>query len=308
MSVPDYQSLMLPVLKKASQGEVRIGEVVESLGIELGLSEDDLSEMLPSGAQSTFANRIHWAKTYLKQAGLVESTKRAHFIISRRGIETLQSGIERIDVRYLEKFPEFKDFKQRTGSDSSAASSERDMFKPELADSKQTPDDLLRLLTTEINATLGRDIVERIQKAPPAFFERVVVSLLLAMGYGGSLVEAGRAIGRAGDDGVDGVIDQDTLGLDRVYVQAKRYSDDSNIGPAAIRDFFGSLDMHKAHKGLFVTTSSFTKSAIETADKLGKRIVLIDGTQLANLLVKFNVGCRTEQTVQIKKIDEDFFE
>ncbi len=152
------------------------------------------------------------------------------------------------------------------------------------------------------------EIVDRIMNASPAFFERVVVRLLLAMGYGGSLAEAGKAIGRSGDDGIDGVIDQDTLGLDRIYIQAKRYRAESSIGSGAIRDFFGSLDMHKATKGLFVTTSTFSKSAVDTAEKLGKRIVLIDGNQLAKLLVKFNVGCRLEETVEIKKIDEDFFE
>ena len=166
----------------------------------------------------------------------------------------------------------------------------------------------MRRLGKEINNSLGMEIVDRIMNASPAFFERVVVRLLLAMGYGGSLAEAGKAIGRSGDDGIDGVIDQDTLGLDRIYIQAKRYQTESGIGSGAIRDFFGSLDMHKASKGLFVTTTYFSKSAVETAEKLGKRIVLIDGVQLAKLLVKFNVGCRLEDTVEIKKIDEDFFE
>lgn len=172
----------------------------------------------------------------------------------------------------------------------------------------QTPDELMRITNREINASLGQDIIDRIIVGTPAFFERVVVSLLLSMGYGGTLAEAGRAIGRAGDDGVDGVIDQDTLGLDRVYIQAKRYQLDNSIGPGAIRDFFGSLDMHKATKGLFVTTSTFTKSAIETADKLGKRIVLIDGRILAQLMVRFNVGCKVEEVFEFKKIDEEFFE
>jgi restriction system protein len=304
VAIPDYQSLMLPVLQEASSGEIRISDVVDSLGRKLVLTDDDLAETLPSGKQSTFSNRVHWAKTYLKQAGLVEATRRAHFRITDRGRQVIAEGIPKIDVAYLQKFSEFRAFRERATDDANTATVEH----PTPAKSDQTPDDLMRKLGQEINNSLGMDIVDRIMNASPAFFERVVVRLLLAMGYGGSLAEAGKAIGKSGDDGIDGVIDQDTLGLDRIYIQAKRYKSESSIGSGAIRDFFGSLDMHKATKGLFVTTSSFSKSAVETAEKLGKRIVLIDGVQLAKLLVKFNVGCRLEDTVEIKKIDEDFFE
>jgi restriction system protein len=308
MTVPDYQSLMLPVLKQSSHGEVRIGDVVENLSTELRLSEQDLAEMLPSGKQSTFANRVHWAKTYLKQAGLVEPTKRAHFKITARGNEVLKSGVTRIDVVYLQKFPEFNDFRERTSGDrrDEKQSNERAAEPTETA--LGTPDDQLLGLAHQINSSLGIELIDRILISTPAFFERVVVSLLLAMGYGGASKDAGKILGKSGDDGVDGVIDQDTLGLDRVYIQAKRYQLDSSIGPSAIRDFYGSLDMHKASKGLFVTTSSFTKSAVETAERLGKRIVLIDGQNLAHLLVKFNVGCRVHDVVEVKKIDEEFFE
>jgi len=155
---------------------------------------------------------------------------------------------------------------------------------------------------------MAHDLLDRLRISAPSFFERVVVKLLLSMGYGGSFAEAGRAIGRSGDNGIDGVIDQDTLGLDRVYVQAKRYAEDVTVGPAEIRDFFGSLDMHKASKGLFVTTSNFTKAAKETAERLGKRIVLIDGLAFAQLMMRFNVGCRVEEIFEVKKIDEEFFE
>ena len=307
MPVPDYQSLMLPVLRESSVGEVRVSDVVEALGKQLNLTDDELAETLPSGKQSTFANRVHWAKTYLKQAGLVESTRRAHFKITERGSQVISSGVAKLDIGFLQQFPEFRDFRERSAEEPQSERTETN-FPPILSKSDQTPDDLVRRLGNEISNSLGMDIVDRITNSSPAFFERVVVRLLLAMGYGGSLADAGRAIGRSGDDGVDGVIDQDTLGLDRIYIQAKRYKSDSSIGPAAIRDFFGSLDMHKASKGLFVTTSSFSKAAFETAEKLGKRIVLIDGGQLAKLLVKFNVGCRVEDTIEVKKIDEDFFE
>ena len=307
MSVPDYQSLMLPVLEQSASGEVRIGEVVDRLAKDLNLSEDDLAELIPSGKQTTFSNRVHWAKSYLKQAGLVEATKRAHFRISERGKEVLKSGIDKIDINYLKKFPEFIVLQNRSSSDNlNEEASASPKF--EVVDVSQTPDDLMRVTNRAINLSLGQEIIDRIVLGTPAFFERIVVSLLLSMGYGGTFAEAGRAIGKSGDDGIDGVIDQDTLGLDRVYIQAKKYQHDNNIGPGAIRDFFGSLDMHKASKGLFVTTSSFTKSAIDTADKLGKRIVLIDGRTLAQLMIRFNVGCRVEEVFEFKKIDEEFFD
>jgi restriction system protein len=166
----------------------------------------------------------------------------------------------------------------------------------------------MRVAHRQIEAAVAQELLARIQNAPPAFFERLIVNLLLKMGYGGSSRDAGRALGRSGDDGVDGVIDQDALGLDRVYIQAKRYGAGNNIGPGAIRDFFGSLDRHKAAKGLFVTTSAFSTSARETAEFLSKRIVLIDGEQLARLMIRFDVGCRVEEVFQIKKVDEEFFE
>lgn len=307
MSVPGFQSLMLPVLKQSASGEVRIGDVVDRLAIDMNLSQNDLAELIPSGKQTTFSNRVHWAKSYLKQAGLVEPTKRSHFRITERGKEVLNTNLGWIDINYLKQFPEFKAFQNRSNiSENDSESVEGS--KPVVFDDSQTPDDLMRTTNKAINASLGQDIIDRIIIGSPAFFERVVVSLLLSMGYGGTFAEAGRAIGKAGDDGVDGVIDQDTLGLDRVYIQAKRYQHDNSIGPGAIRDFFGSLDMHKATKGLFVTTSTFAKSAVETADKLGKRIVLIDGRTLAQLMVRFNVGCRVEEVFEFKKIDEEFFE
>lgn len=166
----------------------------------------------------------------------------------------------------------------------------------------------MRVAHKQVETSLGQDLLDRIRAAPPAFFERLIVNLLLSMGYGGSAAEAGRALGRSGDDGVDGVIDQDALGLDRVYIQAKRYAEGNNIGAGAIRDIFGSLDRHKATKGLFVTTSSFSPAARETADFLSKRLVLIDGEHLARLMIRYNMGCRIEEVLHIRKVDEDFFE
>jgi restriction system protein len=305
MSIPDYQTLMLPVLFASSKGEARIGQVVDDLAEQLKLSPEDRSELLPSGRQTVFSNRVHWAKSYLSKANLIESTRRGHFRITQRGRTVLQSPPEKIDNKFLTQFEEFRQFRERTdatpGPDEAAAAQ-----APE--DHKQTPDETMRLAYRQIETALIDDLLKRVRDAPPDFFERLMVNLLLSMGYGGSAQNAGRTLGRSGDDGVDGVIDQDALGLDRVYIQAKRYADGNNIGPGAIRDFFGSLDRQKASKGLFVTTSGFSASAKETAEHLSKRIVLIDGDQLARLMIRHNVGCRIEETLHIKKIDEEFFE
>jgi restriction system protein len=302
-TVPDYQSLMLPVLRAAAAGEQRISTVVQSLGEELGLSEVARAALLASGRQSVFANRVHWAKTYLAKAGLVEGTRRGHFRLTRRGADVLAANPERIDNRFLSRFEEFRQFSDRSAKPAD------DEVVPEPADAaEQTPDEIMRAAHRRIEAALAEELLDRVRAAPPDFFERLIVNLLLAMGYGGSAADAGRALGRSGDDGVDGVIDQDALGLDRVYIQAKRYAAGNTVGPGAIRDFFGSLDRHKAAKGLFVTTSNFTSSARETADYLSKRIVLIDGEQLTRLMIRHNVGCRVEEVLHVKKVDEDFFE
>lgn len=302
-TVPDYQSLMLPVLRAAAAGEQRIGAVVQSLGEELGLSEAARAALLASGRQTIFANRVHWAKTYLAKAGLVEATRRGHFRLTQRGADVLAANPERIDNRFLSQFEEFRQF-----SDRSAQSTDDEVVPDPAGATEQTPDEIMRAAHRRIEAALAEDLLDRVRAAPPDFFERLIVNLLLAMGYGGSAADAGRALGRSGDDGVDGVIDQDALGLDRVYIQAKRYAAGNSVGPGAIRDFFGSLDRHKAAKGLFVTTSGFTSSARETADYLSKRIVLIDGEQLTRLMIRHNVGCRIEEVLHVKKIDEDFFE
>ena len=306
MSIPDYQSLMLPVLAASSNGEVRIGAVVEQLADQLVLTPQERSELLPSGKQTVFSNRVHWAKSYLSKAHLVELTRRGHFRITPRGQTVFASQPARIDTKLLMQFEEFRQFRERS---SGAEEQGDEAVSPSADDQKQTPDETMRTAHLQIETALGQDLLDRVRSAPPDFFERLIVNLLLSMGYGGSRADkAGRTLGRSGDDGVDGVIDQDALGLDRVYIQAKRYAAGNNIGSGAIRDFFGSLDRHKATKGLFVTTSTFSVSARETAEFLSKRIVLIDGDQLAALMVQQNVGCRIEDTLHIKKIDEEFFD
>jgi restriction system protein len=235
---------------------------------------------------------------------LIELTRRAHFSITERGREVLASPPDRIDVKYLQRFPEFQSF--RDGDSTVVVTKEQlDTAAP----SGLTPDEVLRTVHRQLESALAEELLQRIRSGTPAFFESLVVRLLIAMGYGGSISDVDKAlVGGSGDGGVDGVIDQDPLGLDRIYVQAKRYADGNNIGASAIRDFFGSLDRFKASKGLFVTTSSFSPSAKETAEMLSKRIVLIDGIQLARLMIRHGVGCRVEETLYIKKVDEEFFE
>lgn len=301
--VPDYQTLMMPVLKQAANGEVSISDVIPRLADEFSLSDEERAEMLPSGRITLFANRVHWAKTYLKQAGLIEQPRRAYYQLTERGRRALQSG-QGIDNNYLSQFPEFLEFKTRSRNDGGVT--EAPAAAP-LAQARETPDELMRKAHAQVMGELREELLERLRESSPEFFERTIVQLLVAMGFGGSVEAAGQAIGQSGDGGVDGVIDQDSLGLDRVYVQAKRYSPNNKVGASAVRDFFGSLDRFKAAKGVFATTSDFTKDAEETAAMLSKRIVLVSGRRLGDLLIRHNVGCRVEETLHLKKVDEDFF-
>lgn len=293
---------MRPVLECAAEREVRISDVVDALANKLGLSPEERNEMLPSGKQTRFANRVHWAKSFLKQADLVKSTKRGHFVITDRGRAALSDAGANINNAYLEKYTEFKEFIARTRGED-----QKELPEAEQDARASTPDEVLRAAHEKINTALSAELLDRVREASPAFFEQLIVQLLLAMGYGGTSEEAGRALGRSGDDGVDGVIDQDPLGVDQIYVQAKRYAVGNSIGAASIRDFYGSLSLKKAQKGIFVTTSSFSSSAVQTAANLGMRIVLIDGLQLARLMIRYNIGCRDEEILHLKKVDEDFF-
>lgn len=307
MSIPDYQTLMLPVLRAASDGEVKIADVVERLADEFRLTPEERTELLPSGKQTVFSNRTHWAKTYLGKAGLVESTRRAHFRITDRGRNVLTKPPARIDIHFLDQFSEFVKFRS-AGQDDSGKIDADSQSDENTQSTEMTPDEVIRTAHNRLEDTLAQELLERVLTAPPDFFERLIVQLLIAMGYGGTATDAGRALGKSGDGGVDGVIDQDALGMDRIYVQAKRYAEGNSVGSGAIRDFFGSLDRFKAAKGLFVTTSTFSSAAKETADFLSKRIVLIDGRQFAKLMIRYNVGCRIEETIYLKKIDEELFE
>lgn len=298
--IPDYQTLMKPVLRLSATGEIRSSEAIDRLADEFNLSEAERSEMLPSGKQARFANRVHWARTYLKQAGLLQNTRRAHFTITKRGLEVLRSDPKVLNSAYLEKFDEYLEFKSRKGSES------RDISENETIDTT-TPDELIRTAHQSIVASLAADLLDRLRASPPVFFENVIVRLLLSMGYGYNS-DAGQVVGQSGDDGVDGVINLDPLGVDQVYIQAKRYGADAKIGSGAIRDFYGALGLKDVTKGIFVTTSSFSPNAVQTAEKLGARIVLIDGVQLGKLMVAHEIGCRVTDVYKVASVDESFFD
>jgi restriction system protein len=307
VAIPDYQSLMLPVLKLASDGgEHRMSDVVDTLATQLNLTEAEREELLPSGKQPVFNNRVHWAKTYLAQAKLLVSTRRAFFKITERGRSVLAENVERIDAKFLRRFDEFNIF---AGTDKLGVSSSPDVAPmiEENAISQSTPDELLRATIKEVESALAAELIPRICAASPAFFERLVVDLLLKMGYGGSRTDAGRALGKTGDGGIDGVIDQDQLGLDRIYIQAKRYDPDNAVSEPNIRNFCGSLGANKAAKGVFVTTSYFTKPAEEFAERHPYKVVLINGDLLARLMIYHSVGVRIVETMHYKTIDDEFF-
>lgn len=303
--IPDYQTLMLPVLQSCEHGEVVTSEVIDRLAKQFHLTQEEQEQLLPSGKQTTFSNRVHWAKGYLKQAGLLKYTKRGYFIITDEGRKVLSQQPSRIDNKFLEQFEEFQEFRTRKGT----MSGHDDMEKnSDVIENDSTPDELLRSSHTAITNALASELLSRIREAKPALFEYLVVELLLAMGYGGASDSPGKLLGKSGDDGVDGVIDQDALGVDQIYVQAKRYAEGNNVGAGAIRDFCGALDMKKTQKGIFFTTSAFSPSAEETVKAMGKKIVLIDGQKLARLMIRYNIACEDEQVLHLKKINEDFFD
>lgn len=300
--IPDYQSLMLPVLKEGAEKEISTRDAIENLASKYGLSEEDREQMLPSGKQRTFDNRVNWAKGYLKQAGLVRYTDRGVYVATDEGRKVLATNPEKIDNKFLKQYEAFQEFQNRKGTQSEKEEAQ------EGSDDAVTPDEALRSAHRKINASLAADLLGRVREASPQFFEELIVELLLAMGYGGTSEDAARALGQSGDNGVDGVVDQDPLGVDQVYVQAKRYAETNKVGSGDIRDFFGALNLKKAQKGIFFTTSSFSPAAVQTAQDLGMRIVLIDGAQLAKLMIKYGVGCREEEVLYLMGVDEEYFE
>lgn len=306
MAVPDYQSLMLPLLLFAAQKgtETSTSEAVEVLAKQLGLTEEDLKEMLPSGLQSTFVNRVGWAATYMKKAGLLETTRRGFYQITDRGKALLKKQPKTINVKLLKQYPEFLEFQQLKGTRSGDKITD---IKGTADILTATPSEALEVAYENLRDELAEELLARLKKTSPAFFERVVVELLVKMGYGGSRADAGKAIGRSGDGGIDGIIKEDKLGLDVVYIQAKRW-DNNSVGSPDVMQFAGALQAQRANKGIFITTSRFTDDARNYVSKIGSKIVLIDGEQLTGLMIEHDVGVSTVSLYPVKKIDSDYFE
>jgi restriction system protein len=307
MTIPDYQTLMLPVLRVAANTEVSVRDCIRALANEFHLSDEERTELLPSGKQSTFSNRVHWAKTYLVQAGLLEMTRRAHFEASEMGRAVLAENRERIDNAYLDRFEQFRAFRDRSVR-SKKEQEDAGGTTGTIADQGATPEEQIEAAYQEITDDLRGLLLDGIIKATPAFFEQVIVDLMVAMGYGGSGSEAARRIGRSGDGGIDGLINEDILGLDNIYLQAKRYAPGNGIGVEKVREFAGSLVERGGNKGVFVTTSHFAAGAKDYAERIPQKLILIDGDMLTRLMIRHGVGVRTTRTIELKKLDADYFD
>ncbi|MBH2044055.1 MAG: restriction endonuclease [Comamonadaceae bacterium] len=302
MPIPDYQTLMLPLLRFAADGsDHTTREAVEVLATEFQLTPAERNELLASGQQAIFNNRVGWANSYLKKGGLLESPRRGALRITARGKQILGDNPARIDVKFLERFPEFIEFR-----DASRNSRETTTTESVAIATEQTPEEALELAHLSLRLSLAQDILSRILSCSPAFFERLVVELLVKMGYGGSRRDAGERIGQSGDGGIDGIIKEDRLGLDTIYIQAKRWQ--GSVGRPEIQKFVGALQGQRAKKGVFITTSSYTAEAIDYASRIDTKVVLIDGQLLANLMMDFDVGVSVSASYIVKRIDSDYFE
>lgn len=303
VAIPDYQTLMLPVLKLATDGaEHKFSHAVELLAEEFSLSTEERNELLPSGSQAVFNNRVGWARSYLKQAGLLSSPKRGFFTITPKGGALLAKNPERVDISILEQYPEFLEFRNRKKD---KGENEKPEETSAVSASSQTPEDALASAYSTLRKDLESEILSSVKEASPSFFERLVVDLLVRMGYGGNRQDAGKALGKSGDGGIDGIINEDRLGLDVIFIQAKRW--ESTVGRPEIQKFAGALQGQRARKGVFITTSSFTKEAQEYASLIESKIILIDGDHLSRLMAEHNIGVSTVGQYEVKKLDSDYF-
>ncbi len=299
MIIPDYQTIMLPLLKFAEDNrEHTIREAIDHIADVFKLDERNRKEVLPSGSQYIIDNRVGWARTYLKKAGLLESPRRSYFKITTLGLDVLKKNPTIINIKFLQQFPLFIEFRtvKKDKSD------EEQEVEIELT---QTPQELLEYGYQKIKKDLAQELLGFVKQSSPNFFERLVVELLLSMGYGGSRKDAGQAVGQSGDGGIDGIIKEDKLGLDIIYLQAKRW--ESVVGSREIRDFVGSLVGQRANKGVFITTSGFTKDALEYVKTIPQKVILIDGGVLTQLMIENDIGVSKVISYDIKKIDSDYF-
>jgi len=302
MPIPDYQSIMLPLLKYAKdQKEHSLREAIEALADEFTLSDNERKELLSSGQQAVFDNRVGWAKTYLKNAGLFETTRRAFFKITDRGLELLKQNPKEINVKFLrQQYPEIIEF--LTAKKDKYDNTEIQIDKTD----EKTPQESLEHTYQKIKRDLAQDLLDRVKNCSPTFLEKLVVELLLKMGYGGSRKDAGMAVGQSGDGGIDGIINEDKLGLDNIYIQAKKW--EVTVGRPEIQKFVGALEGRRAKRGIFITTSDFSKDAEEYVSRIDKKVVLIDGEKLAQLMIDNDVGVSKETSYEIKRIDSDYFD
>jgi restriction system protein len=298
MAIPDYQTIMLPLLKFASdEKEHSIHEAIKLLADQFNLSPEERKELLPSGQQEVFVNRVGWARTYLKKSGLLEAPKRGVLKITPRGKKIIQSNPKEINNRLLSQFDEFKEFKAKRRKQGEDQEDSNEQVK--------TPEEAFESAYENLRIELASEILDHLKKCDPGLFEKIVIEVLVKMGYGGSLRDAGKAIGRSGDEGIDGIIKEDRLGLDIIYVQAKRW--EGNIGRPEVQKFAGALQGQRAKKGIFITTSTFTKDARDYATQIDSKIILIDGEELSEYMIDFNVGVTTTSKYELKKIDSDYF-
>ena len=306
MPIPDFQSLMLPALKALSGGtEISLSTIRNRVADSERLSPEDLQELLPSGRQPVFANRVGWALLYLGRAGLSKKVRRGVWRLTTEGERLLADPPARISIKFLrENYPAYVAW--RTGKSTTSARDEPTPVPPD--DSLDTPEEVLDQAVRQLSDTLEAEVLSRVCEAPPSFLERVVVDLLIAMGYGGGDPAMGRVTGQSGDGGIDGTIREDALGLDEVYVQAKKYADGKTVGEGDLRNFAGAIDAAGTTKGVFVTTARFTDTARSYVARSPKRIGLIDGQELAHLMVTHDIGVRTKNSYEIKRIDEDYFD
>jgi len=299
MAIPDFQSLMLPLMRYCADGkEHTISETTDALAGQFKLTDEERTALLPSGVQEVFRNRVAWAKSHLKMAGLIENPKRGIYNITERGLETVRKNPPLINLKYLNQFAEYVAFRKTHRE------------RPESTDDAEngqtvTPEEALESAHEKIRESLAVEIQQKLKSCSPSFFERLVVEVIVKMGYGGTRQDAGRAIGRSGDGGIDGIIKEDKLGLDTIYIQAKRW--ENTVGRPEIQKFVGALTGQRAKKGLFISTSNFSSDAMDYVSRVDTKIVLIDGEMLAQLMIDHNVGVSIIASYDLKKIDSDYF-
>jgi restriction system protein len=297
MTIPAFQQIMLPLLQLLEdKQEHSLRQVIDSLTNQFNLTQEEQHDLLPSGKQAIFDNRVGWARTHLKKAGLIEPTRRGFFRITDRGLQVLKQRPAKIDVKFLDQFEEFREFRTVSREKPTESGDE----EPET-----TPEEALANAYQHLKNNLASELLQQLKTSSPTQFENIVIDLLVSMGYGGSRKEAAKAIGRSGDEGIDGIINQDRLGLDVIYVQAKKW--EGIVGRPEIQKFAGALQGQHAKRGIFITTSDFSKEAVDFASRVDNKIILLDGDTLVQHMIEHNIGVTPSVKYEVKKIDLDYF-